>query len=221
MAPKNAETSSGLMADVASEQPRSPGSDATVASSAGSPTGPSIFKLDDLRLPTDFETTAAGTKLITTVPARSPRRHEFVRVHPEYGARVGVFRARLERDETYVVHPSMCAALGDDVIPAALRLAITRQGVVFVWVLRLPRPDGRFDEWGRSALEAASLAKESWTRVSANMALGAYEIFTASGVIPEPEWPPQSFDELVQLAFRDRFIDSIQHPVLRQLRGEA
>lgn len=195
--------------------------DPLAGSTAGGPSGAPLFQLDDLRLPSDFEATAGGTKVLTTVPARNPRRHEFVRVHPEYGARVGVFRSRLERDETFVVHPRICPVLGDDVTPAALRLAITRQGVVFVWILRLPRPDGRFDEWGRSALEAATLAKDRWVRVSANMALGAYETFIASGDIPEPDWPPQSFEELVQLAFRDHFIDSPLHPVLRQLRGDV
>lgn len=195
-------------------------SDPVAGSTAGSPSGPPIFQLSDLALPSEFEATAGGTKLLTTVPARNPRRHEFVRTHPEYGARVGVFRSRLERDETFIVHPRVCAGLGEDVTPAALRLATTRQGVVFVWVLRLPRSDGRFDEWGRSALEAATLAKDRWVRVSANMSLGAYEIYTASGDIPEPEWPTQSFDDLVQLAFRDHFIDSLLHPALRQLRGE-
>jgi hypothetical protein len=53
------------------------------------------------------------------------------------------------------------------------------------------------------------------------MALGAYDVFQATGDLPEPEWPGLPFRELLRVAFRDRFIQSEDHPVLRRLRGEA
>ncbi len=49
---------------------------------------------------------------------------------------------------------------------------------------------------------------------------GSYDIYRATGELPDPTWPPLSFAELVQIAFKDRFIDSPSHPVLRELRGE-
>jgi hypothetical protein len=36
----------------------------------------------------------------------------------------------------------------------------------------------------------------------------------------EPEWPEVPFGELLRIAFRDRLIESLDHPVLRRLRGE-
>ena len=85
----------------------------------------------------------------------------------------------------------------------------------------MPGPDGKIDAWGRTALEAAKLAQEGWVRVTANMSLGAYEVFKATGDIPEPEWPETPFRELLRVSFKDKLIDTLDHPVLRKLRGEV
>jgi hypothetical protein len=85
----------------------------------------------------------------------------------------------------------------------------------------LPGPDGRIDHWNSSALEAATLAENSWVRVSANMHLGAYELFTATGDIPEPEWPDLSFEEILKIAFKGRYIDTLDHSVIQRLLGGA
>ena len=69
-------------------------------------------------------------------------------------------------------------------------------------------------------LEAAQLATKQWVRVAANLSLGAYDVFEATGDFPEPEWPNISFKELLQIAFRDTYIQSLDHPVIRRLRGE-
>ena len=54
------------------------------------------------------------------------------------------------------------------------------------------------------------------------MSLGvAYELFEATGNFPEPEWPEVEFSEILRVAFRERYIDSIDHPLVKRLRGEA
>jgi len=62
---------------------------------------------------------------------------------------------------------------------------------------------------------------QRWIRLKANMALGAYEIFEASGTIPDPVWPDLSFQELLRIGFRDRLVDRIDHPVIKRLRGSS
>jgi hypothetical protein len=99
--------------------------------------------------------------------------------------------------------------------------AINRQNVTFLWPIRLPGSDGRIDEWNGSALEGARLAETRWVRVIANMNLGAYEVFEATGSIPEPEWPEPEFHALLSIAFKGRFITSTDHPVVQRLRGQA
>ena len=58
-------------------------------------------------------------------------------------------------------------------------------------------------------------------RVVANLSLGAYDVFEAGGQLGEPEWPTPTFGELLRVAFKDRFITTLDHPILRRLRGEV
>jgi len=99
--------------------------------------------------------------------------------------------------------------------------AINRQGVLFLWPVRLPAADGRINEWHRSAADAAELAMRRWLRCRANMSLRAYEMFEAASTIPDPEWPKLPFQELLRIGFRDRLIDRLDHPVIKRLRGLA
>jgi hypothetical protein len=102
-----------------------------------------------------------------------------------------------------------------------LELRITRTGAVFLWPVRLPGADGKVDEWSRTALESADMAVKGWVRVTANMALGAYEVWQATGTVPPPEWPDLPLKEILRIAFKGRLIDTLDHPVLRKLRGEV
>ncbi len=52
------------------------------------------------------------------------------------------------------------------------------------------------------------------------MDAGMYDVNVAQGVIPEPNWPDKSLSELLQLCFQTRLIDSIDHPILKRLRGQ-
>jgi hypothetical protein len=98
---------------------------------------------------------------------------------------------------------------------------LTRQPWLFFWPIKLPGPDGRRDEWSRSALKAADLASRQWVRVVANMGLGAYDVFQATGNLPDPDWPDMPFRDLLHIAFKDHFIADANHPILRKLRGEV
>jgi hypothetical protein len=57
-------------------------------------------------------------------------------------------------------------------------------------------------------------------RVAADMSLGAYRIWEASSELPEPEWPKQSLGDLLKIAFKGRYIDTLDHGVVKRLRGE-
>jgi len=117
--------------------------------------------------------------------------------------------------------PDIAAALPTEIVTEMFYTTINRQRVVSLWPVRLPASDGRINEWHRSAQEAAERAMARWIRVVPNMSLGANEIFEAEGKIPDPEWPEYTFQKLLQIGFRDRIINSLDHPVLKRLRGEC
>lgn len=182
---------------------------------------PDPFDPDALRLSQAHTDVGAVQKLILTVPVRKPGKHDFVRVHkaPEYRITpVALIELKDDR-EHYLVAPSMSNVLAAEISPSTLVTAITRQGVVFLWPLKLPPAEGAGNRWHQAAIEAAKVAEDHWVRVLANMNLGAYETFKATGVIPEPVWPALSLRELLAIAFRDRVIDGPGHPFLSRLLG--
>jgi hypothetical protein len=186
--------------------------------------GPDPFDLESLRLRQDYAAGRGVKKALLTVPARKPDKTWFFRVHSaeDYYFETRVLELKEER-ETYLVAAALWPELETEPTfsPRALFTAVNRQGVLFLWPIRLPGPDGKLDDWNKSALEAAELAKKNWVRVTANMSLGAYDVMVATGQHPEPQWPEQPFAELLRLAFKDRFITGPDHPVLKKLRGEA
>jgi hypothetical protein len=185
---------------------------------------PDPFDPASLRLSQDFAASVGVKKALLTVPVRKPAKEWFVQVHPEESYRIQTAVLELKEDrETYLVAPALWNDLAAESTfgPRALFTAQNRQGVVFVWPVRLPGPDGKIDDWNRSAMEAATMAAGKWVRVAANMALGAYDVFEATGDIPPPTWRETSFRDLLAVAFKGRLVDSVDHPVLRRLRGEA
>src|SRR5215471_14770606 len=139
------------------------------------PTNPDPFDPASLRLDPSYAETIGVRKLLTTVPVRKPNRQDFVRVHPDPLYRLTAAIIELKEDrEIYLVAPHLVEALQDEFTPAILFTAVNRQGVVFLWPTKLPGPDGKENEWHRSAREAAEKAVNAWVRIMANMSLGAY-----------------------------------------------
>lgn len=194
----------------------------TIYNETGAAANPiDMFDPENLRLDQDFAETIGVKKLITTIPVRKPSPQDFVRVHPDPAYRLvaGIIELKEDR-EAYLVMPNVAGAVADEMFRATLFLALNRACVPFLWPVRLPSPDGRQSEWQRSSMEAAEMAMGRYVRVKANMSLGAYDIFAASTLIPDPQWPDLPMKEILSIAFRDRVISDLNHPVLKRLRGE-
>lgn len=179
--------------------------------------------ISKLRLSQNFSANLGVKKLIVTLPVRKPNKETYIRTHPNpaYWLDTAVIELK-EDNETYLVSPLLWPELEEEPTFAkkVLITTINRQNVLFLWPVKLPDSNGKLDEWNRSALEAANLAKAHWVRVKSNRSLGAYDVDQAIAEWGEPTWPETPFNEMLKIAFRDRFIDSFKHPVLRRLRGE-
>ena len=184
---------------------------------------PDPFDLSNLRLNQSFTETAGVKKHITTIPVRKPSAQDWVRVHPDPQMRDNfpLIELKDEGGEEYVIAGLLVGELVGEFVSKTLYFSINRQGVPSLWPVRLPDPDGREMDWHRSAREAAELAMSRWVRVKANMSLGAYEVFEAQGILAEPVWPDLDFQQIIRVAFRDRLITTLDHPVIKRLRGLA
>jgi hypothetical protein len=194
----------------------------TPTETAVKPSAPDLFAdLASLRLSQDF-TRIGVKKALLTVPVRKPAKEWFVRTHPTLRIETCVLELKEDR-EMYLVAPPLWQQLASESTfgPRALFAAMNRQNVLFVWPIRLPAANGKIDDWNRSALEGATMAEKRWVRVASNMILGAYDVSEAIADYPEPDWPDLSLNEILRIAFKGRVIESLDHPKLKQLRGEA
>ncbi|MBM3395760.1 MAG: hypothetical protein FJY37_14245 [Betaproteobacteria bacterium] len=163
------------------------------------------------------------TKEMVTCPVRKPGKQEFVRVHPDADRQLQAHILELkEEQEVYLVVPEVAAGLPGETRTVNLRLAVSRQGAVFLWPVPIPRLDGRDTAWGRSARAAAITAETKWVRIVANMPQGAYDVHTASGAPGTPVWPDRSMRDILAVAFGESFtIRDLGHPVVKRLLGQA
>src|SRR5437764_2106398 len=113
--------------------------------------------LSNLRL---SQSDAVGVKkLLTTVRVHKPEKQDFIRVHPDEKYRVDIPMILLKDDrEFYAIGRNMVSELASEANTYTLFTTVNRQGVFFLWPIRLPDADGKDNEWYRSAREAAAIA---------------------------------------------------------------
>ncbi|EMI19532.1 hypothetical protein RMSM_03563 [Rhodopirellula maiorica SM1] len=183
---------------------------------------PDPFNPAALRL-SNADSAGLGVKrVITSIRVGKPNKQEFVRVHPSEDYRIDTtILEDLHDRESYLVAPTLWSELAGEVKPVRLVTSVTRHGTLFLWPGTLPPSEGRTNRWHESMLEAQVLAVKTWIRVQSDMAAGEYAVFRATSPLSEPEWGELTFPEILKLAFGGRFIDSMDHPILRSLRGEV
>lgn len=155
-----------------------------------------------------------------------PQKHWFIRVHPDkqYHLRTAVIDMRTDCiRQIYLVKRDLWPVLMAEKIlaPCVLTTAINRQGAVFLWPIRPLDFDYRFGQWGQSAIRAAAAAAQQWVRVTPNMEQRCYDFHVAQKQLDEPKWPNMSFGDILRESFKHRFIECLDDPILRKLRGEA
>lgn len=176
-----------------------------------------------LRINSDFREDLGTRRVLTSIPVRKPSKEEFIRVNLNPDFRLDAALIELKNENSfYLVQPALWSELSTEATCTVRRVVstVSRSGAFFLWPLRLPDAEGNLDPWSRSALDAASRAEHSWIRIVSNIQLGAYEVIEAANVQDDPQYPEKTFQELLEIAFRDRNIADVSHPVLKRLRGE-
>jgi hypothetical protein len=199
----------------------------TMAKNIDSPDGApeqnegTLLDLNRLRLPQNFGTIIGGKKGLTTVPVGRPDAQAFIQVHQgeDFEMSTAVLVVKEER-ETYLVEKHLWEELGSEIVLKHLYTTITRQGNLCIWPVSLPRTDGKIDSWSLSGHKIAIRAKGTWLRIISNQQVAAYEYIEPSERFPDPQWPAHSFLELLELAFGQRVIRDLSHPVVKKLRGQ-
>lgn len=177
--------------------------------------------LKSLRLTSNYGATLGVKKLLTNVLVGKPKKPQFFRTHisDEMTFPAMILEIKESR-ESYVVVPEVAQEISELVRPVMLYAAIDRQNNVFLIPVPLPGEDGTRNQWHESLAQAVEHAKLKWIRITANMHVGGYDVNEAQAELPEPEWPAHDVDNLIQVAFRGKIINSLDHPVVQSLLGK-
>ena len=180
--------------------------------------GSSTFS--SLRLTQNFGETLGVKKVLTTVPVGKPSKDRFFRTHPSPS---WVFPTWILENqvagETYLVSTVVASVLGNLARPVELYAAIDRQNNPFLMPIPLPGPNGVRNPWHESRAQAVERAKSVWLRISSNKDLGGYDIYEATAKLPDPVWPDNTMDELLEIAFRGRIIQNVDHAIVQERLG--
>jgi len=124
------------------------------------------------------------------------------------------------RQETYLVPPQIYQELiGEVYSKVSFQHARTRQGVSFLWPIQ---DADQTDDWTneQSALQIVTEYAGRWVRVGLKYGVGSLWSLHCRGRISSSGLAPRGFQSRLQKAFRGKIIDSIDHPIVRKLRGK-
>jgi hypothetical protein len=173
-----------------------------------------------LRLSQDFPNMSDVTKVITTVTLGKPKDQVFFRVHTEWEALYRVLELKQGfKSEFFLVDIEAVPELDSEVSVRRLVPLITRDGTLYIYPLRIATHEKKLDLAGLSAQAAMQQAKTSWVRMKWNGR--EFEVFVAKGQHEPPLWPETTYEQLLELAFDGRVIDTPEHWAVKALNGGA
>jgi len=169
------------------------------------------------KAPAAEETFSDGAQ--TTIPVRKPGSRNFFRVHPDEEYRLyDVPVIEDDKHEWHILDTDL--EIPEDlerfICHVNLITCLNHKGTLFLWPYK-----NSTNDWSKSASRIARRAVGEWLRLSADMDANGYRAETAPAELRavEPDWPKMTFDDILNAAFEDKCIDSLNHPVIRSIRG--
>ncbi|ABA88055.1 hypothetical protein Pcar_0798 [Syntrophotalea carbinolica DSM 2380] len=177
------------------------------------------FNLKDLVLSDSYAAPATATPQTGEIELGYPGKLDFCRVHPdkEYLAQLLILDDPRGK-QTYITSPRLADELEGDAVPAVVALCANQHGEQFLWVAKLPWYDG--EPFATTRLEAMDRARTEWVRLRRSITRKGYDIISAAKPFPEPVWSDETFENLIRQAFKNNVIGSLDHPIVKKLRGE-
>jgi hypothetical protein len=152
------------------------------------------------------------------IEVRKPPPDHFVHVHPnpDFNGVFPLYADSEKRFDPYLIAPELM-----DSLPPQVRInvkyyrlaaAIIDTGRLFLWYLAQTG-----SEWHESGDECILIAMTEWTKVFPDT--NGYRHEPPKAQHPEPVFPDLLFAEYLARAFKDRYIDNLQHAVIKRLAG--
>jgi hypothetical protein len=151
------------------------------------------------------------------IEVRKPAPDHYVHVHPDpaFNAVFPLYAdSESKRYDPYLIAPGLSLPPQVQVNVKQVRLAvtITDTGRLFVWYVVQSG-----SEWHEAGDNCILIAMERWVKVISDG--GSYRLEFPEASLAEPVFPDWSFEEYLFRAFKDRYIASLDHPIIRRLAG--
>jgi hypothetical protein len=190
---------------------------ASTSPASGSKFDPKLYRqAQNVRMD---ESNAMNRKLQTVIPVRKPSKKQFVFVHPDPDYRANGMPTIEDETtgEIYLLAANLefPADIENKVDFLNLAAAITTEGSVFLWHYK-----NSTNSWSESARIAIREASRRWVRVIPDKSSNGYILESPMVAPAAPTWPVLSFTEMIETAFGARYIDSLNHPLVKKLRGD-
>jgi hypothetical protein len=157
---------------------------------------------------------------VSAVRARKPHRLEYVYVHPEWRCLVYVVPEDFKkRREAHLILPAVAVSYPEICRKVLLVPFCADDNNFYLWPISQEDPNGRLNEFSKSAMQQVSRAIGKWCQFEANLGNQSYNLYEAIEQREAPKWPPGGIQFLIKKAFEDRVIAIKDHPLFRQLRG--
>ena len=156
---------------------------------------------------------------LVSVAMKRPPKSQFVWVHPDQSLHmeVAVYEDKINQ-EVYIVSQNVMNVLEGEWKAKVLIPYVIRGGGPALWPINLPDESGKLNSWPASAMQIAIDHAGSWFRLKSNPINSRYDILKPINQMDDPDWP-WDVDELYEKAFKERIIESIDHPIVKELRG--
>jgi hypothetical protein len=212
-----------------------PAAEAPPAAAAATPTRPSAkFDPRAFRLADDKSELGAVEKQ-SAYSVQKPKKDDFFTVHPGPDMRIPCAVMELSSETGsgfYLLTEEIADELATD--PAMSGLISFRDLLVcmhwtsreiFLWPLRRVDPHRADDKCNKSARDAAAAALTGWVRMAWNKRTMSYgKTIAKSTKYALPDWETElggmNIYDLIEIAFSETYINSLDHPILKKLEGD-
>jgi hypothetical protein len=194
----------------------------------------SIVKPEEFSLESFRSTKPSGLSNVATLLAGLPHHKisaakDFVRLHPDETAYwseglcfVNVTIQGQAKDTLHLINEKLALRYLEPAQVQRFRLALATKPYDRFFLCHVPSQ--RLDNtWNESSLAGCLQAKALWTEVTSLRDAGKdhYKIKAAleNDAFPEPDWPPQSLDQLIWVSFTNCMIQRDDHPALLRRIG--
>lgn len=176
--------------------------------------------LEEFTYREDFATTSQAQGEVIYVPVRRPDPQSWIWIpsDPNMRATVPILEVKQSR-ESYLVKPEVAMSLEGEVTNRLIVAYQDREGGLFLWAVPLGDSRGNRNSWVISALRIVHECSDRWIQIKARMNSGSYQPIPAPVEKPAPTWPAGGLRFLVNRAFKNKVISSVDDPVVRKLKG--